>query len=125
MESYDDAALLNSNPRYDKTDVATYFVQYKNEKIDLTAGYFYEQFGSGLLYRSWEDRALGINNALRGGRVIFKPTSYFTLKEFTVANVLVLISVKEKFMGFTNTKLYCRSYFNLKLQKYCWIDLRR
>ena len=80
VESYDDAALLNYNPRYDKTDVATYFVQYKNEKIDLTAGYFYEQFGSGLLYRSWEDRALGINNALRGGRVIFKPTSYFTLK---------------------------------------------
>ena len=55
-------------------------MQFKNDKIDLTAGYFYEQFGSGLLYRSWEDRALGINNSLRGGRVIFKPTSYFTLK---------------------------------------------
>jgi len=79
-ESYEDQALLNFNPRYYKTDVATYFLQFKNEKIDLTAGYFYEQFGSGLLYRSWEDRALGINNALRGGRVIFKPTSYFTLK---------------------------------------------
>lgn len=79
-EAYEDQALLNYNPRYDKSDVATYFLQYKNEKIDLTAGYFYEQFGSGLLYRSWEDRALGINNALRGGRVIFKPVSYFTLK---------------------------------------------
>lgn len=79
-ESYEDEALLNFNPRYDKTDVATYFLQFKNEKIDLTAGYFYEQFGSGLLYRSWEDRALGINNSLRGGRVIFKPTEYFTLK---------------------------------------------
>ncbi|WP_298221399.1 DUF6029 family protein [Flavobacterium sp.] len=79
-ESYEDQALLNYNPKFDKSDVATYFVQYKNEKIDLTAGYFYEQFGSGLLYRSWEDRALGINNALRGGRVIFKPASYFTLK---------------------------------------------
>lgn len=79
-ESYEDQALLNYNPRYDKSDVATYFLQFKNEKIDLTAGYFYEQFGSGLLYRSWEDRALGINNALRGGRVIFKPASFFTLK---------------------------------------------
>lgn len=79
-ESYEDQALLNYNPRYDKSDIATYFLQFKNEKIDLTAGYFYEQFGSGLLYRSWEDRALGINNALRGGRVIFKPASYFTLK---------------------------------------------
>ncbi len=79
-ESYQKEALLNYNPRYEKTNIATYFVNYKKDKIDITAGYFYEQFGSGLLYRSWEDRALGINNALRGGRIIFKPTNYLTLK---------------------------------------------
>ncbi len=79
-ESYEDEALLNYNPRYDKSDIATYFLQYKNSKIDITAGYFYEQFGSGLLFRGWEDRALGINNSLRGGRVIFTPTSYITMK---------------------------------------------
>lgn len=96
-ESYQKNALLNYNPDFTGKNIvnlATYFVQYKNDKIDLTAGYFYEQFGSGLLYRSWEDRALGINNALRGGRIIFKPTSYLTIKAingkqrsgFTVAN---------------------------------------
>jgi hypothetical protein len=79
-EGYMENALLNMNPKYDGVNVATYFLQYKNDKIDVTAGYFYEQFGSGLLYRSWEDRALGINNALRGVRIIFKPTDYFTLK---------------------------------------------
>lgn len=79
-EAYEKNALLNMNPKYVGRNVATYFAQYKTEKIDLTAGYFYEQFGSGLLYRSWEDRALGINNALRGGRVIFKPTKYLTFK---------------------------------------------
>lgn len=79
-EAYEKNALLNMNPKYQGTNVATYFLQYKNDKIDLTAGYFYEQFGSGLLYRSWEDRALGINNALRGGRLIFKPTKYLTFK---------------------------------------------
>ncbi|HMK05961.1 MAG TPA: DUF6029 family protein [Flavobacterium sp.] len=79
-EAYEDQALLNYNPRFDKTDVATYFVQYKNQMIDITAGYFYEQFGSGLLFRGWEDRALGINNALRGGRIIFTPTTYITFK---------------------------------------------
>ena len=63
-EAYEENALLNMNPKYNETNVATYFVQFKNEKIDLTAGYFYEQFGSGLLFRSWEDRALGINNCL-------------------------------------------------------------
>jgi hypothetical protein len=79
-ESYEQNALLNMNPEYNGTNVATYFIQYKTEKIDITAGYFYEQFGSGLLLRSWEDRALGINNALRGGRFIFKPLKFITLK---------------------------------------------
>ncbi len=85
FESYQDRSvndneLLNLNPNYKKSNVGTYFLQYKTEKIDITAGYFYEQFGNGLLFRGWEDRTLGINNALRGGRIIFKPTKYLTLK---------------------------------------------
>lgn len=79
-ESYMENALLNMNPKYNGANVAAYFLQYKNKQIDVTVGYFYEQFGSGLLFRSWEDRALGINNAIRGGRIIFKPTDYLTLK---------------------------------------------
>jgi hypothetical protein len=79
-ESYEKDALLNYNPAFKGTNVGTYFLEYKSDKIDITAGYFYEQFGSGLLYRSWEDRALGINNALRGLRIILKPTSYLSIK---------------------------------------------
>ncbi|POS03021.1 hypothetical protein Q361_101120 [Flavobacterium croceum DSM 17960] len=79
-EGYYDKALLNLNPKFEKANIATYFAQYKNEKIEATLGYFYEQFGSGLLLRSWEDRALGINNALRGARFVYKPTSYLTFK---------------------------------------------
>ena len=79
-ESFQEKALFNFNTGYKETNVGTNFVQFKNKKINLTAGYFYEQFGSGLLLRTWEDRALGINNALRGGRIIFKPTTYLTFK---------------------------------------------
>lgn len=78
VESYEKNALLNYNPKYEGTNVATCFVNYKNKSFDLTAGYFYEQFGSGLVLRTWEDRALGINNALRGVRAIIKPTDYLT-----------------------------------------------
>lgn len=80
VESYEDEALQGFNPGYDKTDVATWYLQYKNENIEVTAGYFYEQFGSGLIFRGWEDRALGINNSLRGARVVFAPASWFKLK---------------------------------------------
>ncbi len=79
-EAYEENALLNYNPKFNETNIATYFVRYANDKVDVTAGYFYEQFGSGILFRSWEDRALGINNALRGGRVIFRPAEFLTVK---------------------------------------------
>lgn len=79
-EGYESEALLNFNPKYNQTNVATYFVQYKNKFVDATLGYFYEQFGSGLLYRSWEDRALGINNALMGGRVVVRPVNSLAIK---------------------------------------------
>ena len=79
FESYN-PPLIGYLPGYKGSGVPYRFARYQHKDIDITVGNFYEQFGSGLLYRGWEDRALGINNALRGGRVIFKPTSYFTLK---------------------------------------------
>ena len=39
--------------------------------LELTAGSFFEQLGSGLLLRTWEDRELGLNNTLMGGRIAF------------------------------------------------------
>ena len=75
VEGYLKEALLNYNPEFSGIGLGTYFLNYKTEKVDVTAGYFYEQFGSGMLLRAWEDRALGINTALRGGRFIFRPSS--------------------------------------------------
>ncbi|MBO6168957.1 MAG: hypothetical protein J6O51_03190 [Bacteroidales bacterium] len=39
---------------------------------DLTGGSFYEQLGSGMVLRSWEDRDLGINNCITGARAAFR-----------------------------------------------------
>lgn len=74
VESYEPNSLLNYNPGFKGTDLGTYYAAYKTSKLELTAGYFYEQFGSGMLLRAWEDRALGINTALRGGRIVYRPS---------------------------------------------------
>ena len=47
---------------------------------ELTLGDFYEQFGSGLVLRSYEERSLGIDNSLRGARMVLKPVKGMTLK---------------------------------------------
>jgi len=76
-ESYLPSAILGFAPEfYGQNGIATYYLNYKDEMLDITGGYFYEQFGSGLILRSWEDRQLGINNALKGVRVKFAPLEY-------------------------------------------------
>ena len=74
-ESYEKKSLLNYSPDYEGTNLAQYFANYrsKNNRLDVTAGYFFEQFGSGVLLRSFEERQLGLNNALRGGRIKLTP----------------------------------------------------
>ncbi|MCK8480585.1 DUF6029 family protein [Psychroserpens algicola] len=74
VESYEPNAILNFYPKYMGTDIGTFAVGYKNDKIEATLGHFYEQFGSGLILRSWEDRQLGINNSIRGANVKYRPT---------------------------------------------------
>ena len=47
---------------------------------ELTLGTFYEQFGSGFILRTYEERALGIDNSLLGGRLVLKPAKGLTVK---------------------------------------------
>ena len=48
--------------------------------FDLTLGDFYEQFGSGLILRTYEERALGIDNSLRGGKLTMRPFKGVNIK---------------------------------------------
>lgn len=50
--------------------VPNFWVKGKMGCVELTAGTFYEQFGSGFVLRTYEDRSLGIDNSLLGGRII-------------------------------------------------------
>lgn len=79
-ESYLPSSLLGYSPVYDgENKIGTYYLNFKNETLDVTGGYFYEQFASGLIFRSWEDRQLGINNSLRGIKINFTPTDYLDI----------------------------------------------
>ena len=50
--------------------VPHFYAKYNSGKgIEVTLGDVYDQFGSGLIFRTYEERSLGIDNAIRGGRV--------------------------------------------------------
>ena len=48
--------------------------------MKLTGGYIYTQFGTGLTFRSYEERPLGIDNALVGLEVDYHLTENWTVK---------------------------------------------
>lgn len=53
--------------------VPYYYVKGKLKNVELTLGNFYEQFGSGFILRTYEERSLGIDNSLLGGRIVTTP----------------------------------------------------
>lgn len=60
--------------------LANFFATYDNGFIGVTVGDIYDQFGSGLVFRSYEEWSLGMDNALRGVRTIIRPIQGVTLK---------------------------------------------
>jgi len=79
FESYN-PPLIGYLAGYKGSGVPYRFARYQHKDIDITVGNFYEQFGSGITLRAYENRGLLYDNALDGMRVIFTPRNGITLK---------------------------------------------
>ncbi len=69
------------------------YFRYAKNSLDVTIGSFYEQFGSGLIYRSYENTDLGINSATDGLKVIFRP--------LPCLRVTALYGMQRRFLEYT------------------------
>lgn len=80
--------FLNSrfhNPNQDAyTDlgIGRWFIEKDFNKLTLTGGYFYDQFGSGITFRAYENRFLGIDNAIYGVRAKYQINENWMVKGF-------------------------------------------
>lgn len=52
------------------------------DKLDITVGSFYDQFGSGILFRAYEQRQLGIDYAIQGVRLQYDILPNLRIKGF-------------------------------------------
>jgi hypothetical protein len=68
------------DPRYKGSGFPFRFASYSNDKLEATVGNFYEQFGSGLILRAYEERGLGFDNVLDGARVKYEPIPGLVVK---------------------------------------------
>ncbi len=72
--------IAGFNAKYEGHGIPYYFAEYQFKNIQITVGNFYEQFGNGLVLRSYEEWTLGYDNSIRGVRVKFQPYKGITLK---------------------------------------------
>ena len=63
--------------------IPNFYLKGRYKNAELTLGTYYEQFGSGFILRTYEERSLGIDNSLLGARVVYKPYKGIVLKAVT------------------------------------------
>ena len=79
MEAYA-PVLLGFSSDLKGAALTNYYLNWTDEDFSVTVGTLYDQFGSGLLFRAWEDRALGLNNALTGARIAYNYEDILSVK---------------------------------------------
>lgn len=72
--------ILGFDSQYKGAGLAYRFASYKKDFLEITAGNYYEQFGNGLIFRSYEEKNLGLDNAMDGLKVIARPMEGVTIK---------------------------------------------
>ena len=96
-----------------KLSLSNLYVSWRDKSYSVTAGTFYEQFGSGLLFRSWEDRMLGLNNALLGARATYNFEDKVAVKAFwgvprlgKIDDNAAMMGADDAFFGLGLTKVH-------------------
>lgn len=79
LEAYQ-PVIQGFDSRYSGFGVPYKFIEYRNDELEVTLGNIYEQFGNGLIFRTYQEWGLGFDNSLEGIRVILKPHEAIKLK---------------------------------------------
>jgi hypothetical protein len=83
FDMFNNSNLLNPTGSYSDEGIGRWFVQKKIDKFDFAAGYLYDQIGSGMIFRAYEERSLMIDNALYGARVGYHINENWNVRAFT------------------------------------------
>ena len=75
-------ALADYDPEFNGSGVPYRYATYKIDGLEITAGNYYEQLGHGLIFRSYEEKGLGIDNVMDGLRLKYSPIPGVYLRTF-------------------------------------------
>ena len=80
---FNNSNLLNPADAYSGQGLGFWQIKKEVGYLEITAGSFYDQFGSGAVFRAFENRLIGIDYAMEGVRLKYKVADDFVIKAFT------------------------------------------
>jgi hypothetical protein len=83
FDVFNNSNLLNPTGSYTDQGVGMWYVRKRIDKLGIWAGYIYDQVGSGIIFRAFEQRPLLIDNALVGLRLDYQLGENWNVKAFT------------------------------------------
>jgi len=79
---FENSQLINPNEDYTAQGLNFFSVTKSIGNFTFTGGNFYDQIGSGILFRAYEERTLGLDYAMQGIRIIYKLNDSTSVKVF-------------------------------------------
>jgi len=83
FDLFNNSNLLNPQSSYTAEGIGRWFIKKKIDKFSLAGGYLYDQIGSGIIFRAYEERPLLIDNALYGVRLGYDLGENWEIKALT------------------------------------------
>ena len=71
FDAFHNSNLLNRLDSYSAQGLGRWYIKKQIKDLHVSAGFLYDQIGSGIIFRAFEDRTLLIDNALAGLRLVY------------------------------------------------------
>ncbi|NDC42293.1 MAG: hypothetical protein EBZ77_12215, partial [Chitinophagia bacterium] len=99
-DAFNNSNLYNPTQALTLQGIGAYTISKEMDDLTVVGGYIYDQIGSGLLFRSYEDRGLLIDNALVGLELKYKLGKNVLLKGFSGQQKFLLNKYSPIIRGF-------------------------
>lgn len=83
MDVFNNSNLRNPQAAMSGFGIGAWSISKSIKNLNITGGYIYDQIGSGVIFRAYEDRGLLIDNALQGIRLKYDFSDHLSVKAFT------------------------------------------
>ncbi len=83
FDIYNNSFLPDPRNSYTDEGIGRWYIKKKIQDLEISVGFLYDQIGSGIIFRAYEERPLFIDNALKGARLTYDLTPDWKIKVFT------------------------------------------